>query len=99
MGIENYPSINSALVSLEKKTKVQKIYLIYGTLSIVITWLMFGYGAQLLCNAIGFVYPAYYSIKALESARKDDDTQWGLLTLGHGGSKGQGDNGQEDKSV
>jgi len=74
--IENYPSINSALVSLEKKTKVQKIYLIYGTLSIVITWLMFGYGAQLLCNAIGFVYPAYYSIKALESARKDDDTQW-----------------------
>ena len=30
--IENYPSINSALVSLEKKTKVQKIYLIYGNI-------------------------------------------------------------------
>ena len=28
--LENYPSINSALVSLEKKTKIQKIYLIYG---------------------------------------------------------------------
>merc|ERR1712083_111682 len=74
--LESYPSINSALVSLEKKTKIQKLYLIYGCLSIVITWLMFGYGAQLLCNAIGFVYPAYYSIKALESARKDDGTQW-----------------------
>merc|ERR1739838_1054969 len=74
--LESYPSINSALVSLEKKTKIQKLYLIYGCLSIVITWLMFGYGAQLLCNAIGFVYPAYYSIKALESAKKDDDTQW-----------------------
>ena len=28
--LENYPSINSALVSLEKKTKIQKLYLIYG---------------------------------------------------------------------
>ena len=30
--LESYPSINSVLVSLEKKTKIQKLYLIYGNI-------------------------------------------------------------------
>merc|ERR1712080_432203 len=74
--IAKYPSIDNLLNTLQKKTQVKKIYLIYGIASCVVTWLMFGYGAQLLCGAIGFVYPAYCSIKALESNDKNDDTQW-----------------------
>ena len=31
---------------------------------------------QLLANTVGFLYPAYCSIKALESSTKIDDTQW-----------------------
>ena len=45
-------------------------------IAVVTLWLMFGFGAQLLCNFIGFLYPAYKSIKALESSTKADDTQW-----------------------
>lgn len=39
-------------------------------------WLVFGFAAQLVCNFVGFIYPAYVSVHALESSRKDDDTKW-----------------------
>jgi len=61
---------------LEENTGVQRIYIAYGLGGLVVLWLAFGWGAQLLANTVGFAYPAYCSIKAIESSVKSDDTQW-----------------------
>jgi receptor expression-enhancing protein 5/6 len=69
-------TINDLLTTAEQKTKVQRIYLAYGFLGLSALWLVYGWGAPLLANSIGFLYPAYWSIKALETNDLKDDKKW-----------------------
>ncbi|XP_043270080.1 receptor expression-enhancing protein 5-like [Venturia canescens] len=60
----------------EAKTGFDRLYIVIGILALLTLYLLVGVGQQLICNIIGFVYPAYCSMKALESRNKDDDTKW-----------------------
>uniref|UniRef100_A0A0N5A9N1 Receptor expression-enhancing protein n=1 Tax=Syphacia muris TaxID=451379 RepID=A0A0N5A9N1_9BILA len=69
-------AVTEFLGTLEARTGIRRLHIV---LAIVLThavYLIFGYFAELLCNLIGFLYPAYVSIRAVESANKEDDTQW-----------------------
>lgn len=61
---------------IEKTTGVKRIYVAQGLLGFVAIYMIFGYFAELVCNIVGFIYPAYASVKALESPNKEDDTKW-----------------------
>ncbi|XP_036598314.1 receptor expression-enhancing protein 6-like [Trichosurus vulpecula] len=55
---------------------IKKYYLATGSIDFPALCLTLVYGASLLCNLIGFIYPAYASNKAFESPSKHDDTIW-----------------------
>jgi receptor expression-enhancing protein 5/6 len=69
-------AVTDLLATVEKKTGAPRLYVACGVTAFTMIWLVYGWGAQLLCNLIGFIYPAMTSIKAIESRNKEDDTKW-----------------------
>jgi len=62
------------LVQLEQQTKIPKVYFTLGGGLLIFNMIFFNLGATLVTNAVGWAYPAYASVQAIE--RETDDTQW-----------------------
>lgn len=70
--LSKYPALNN----LEKQTSVPKAYAVLGLGALYFFLIIFNLGGQLLTNIAGFVIPGYYSLGALFTSNKTDDTQW-----------------------
>mmetsp|Transcript_15394 Transcript_15394/g.23064 ORF Transcript_15394/g.23064 Transcript_15394/m.23064 type:complete len:230 (-) Transcript_15394:32-721(-) len=75
-------SHSQLLCLFEEKTGVKKTHLILGLLAVGFIFVIIGFGPQLICNLLGFVYPAYRSFKAIETPDKEDDTKMLLYWVG-----------------
>lgn len=61
---------------LEEKTGCDRVKIFFGAATFCALYLAFGYGAQLLCNIVGVLYPAFISIHSIDSGTKEDYTKW-----------------------
>ncbi|OZC12216.1 TB2/DP1, HVA22 family [Onchocerca flexuosa] len=57
--------LNKVLSLLEAKTQMPREQITYGLMGLLGIYLIFGSLAQLVCNLIGFGYPAYASVKVI----------------------------------
>jgi receptor expression-enhancing protein 5/6 len=64
------------LNNFERQAGVPKVYVILGLAGLYFFLVFFNLGGAFLVNFAGFILPGYYSLEALFSASKVDDTQW-----------------------
>jgi receptor expression-enhancing protein 5/6 len=69
--LSKYPVLNN----LERQTSVPKVYVILGLVGIYTFLVFFNIAGEFLVNFAGFLIPGYYSLNALFTSGKADDTQ------------------------
>ncbi|KAK1074341.1 ER membrane protein DP1/Yop1 [Friedmanniomyces endolithicus] len=58
------------------QTSVPKVYVVLGLAALYFFLVFFNIAGEFLVNTAGFAIPAYYSLEALFSSGKADDSQW-----------------------
>lgn len=74
--ITKVPALKEYVLLIEDKTKINIEYFVVGAVAILALCIFSGFCASPITNIVGFAYPAYSSIAAIESKDKQDDTHW-----------------------
>ncbi|KAI8812872.1 TB2/DP1, HVA22 family-domain-containing protein [Cladochytrium replicatum] len=66
------------LVLLEETTKIHKVHLVFGAAAalVILVMIVVNVGADVITDALGFVYPSVKSIDALDTLKKEAVVQW-----------------------
>lgn len=70
------PGLDPFCTKIEKTIGINRKWIALAVIVCSFLGIVIGYASQLICNVIGFIYPAYESIKAIETANSKDDTKW-----------------------
>ena len=70
------PETAEKLRELEKKTGQPKVYFFILIVSVFVSVIYGTGGMKLVSDLIGFAYPAYMSLIAIDTSETTDDTQW-----------------------
>ncbi|KAH8856870.1 Receptor expression-enhancing protein isoform 2 [Schistosoma japonicum] len=73
--LEKKNVVTDFLSLCETRSGISKLYLAYG-IAFLTLYLVIGYGTDILTLLVGALYPAYQSVKAIETHEKEDDTKW-----------------------
>lgn len=75
IGFDEFEKVKP-LKNLSEKIGI-KVSLIMGILcSLLLLFVLLEWGSFIITSLVGFLYPAYMSFKAIETAETGDDTQW-----------------------
>ncbi|KAG2160875.1 hypothetical protein VTO58DRAFT_104578 [Aureobasidium pullulans] len=70
--LSKYP----ALQNFEQQSSVPKVYVVLGLGALYFFLIFFNIAGEFLVNFAGFIIPGYYSLEALFTQNKADDTHW-----------------------
>ncbi|CAD8124852.1 unnamed protein product [Paramecium sonneborni] len=74
-GLDNTDNLELLRVPC-KKLGVRPAHLVFSLLVTSLISIVLGIAARFLSTFVSMIYPAYRSIKAIETSNKDDDKQW-----------------------
>jgi receptor expression-enhancing protein 5/6 len=74
--VRSHNLLSTSHLRAQNKTNVPKEFLASGIAAVSGIVVLYSVGIASLCSLVGFSYPAYKSLQAIETKVRGDDTQW-----------------------